>query len=97
MARIVHPDGGELILPGYSGYDLELLVEYVQWCAHRYGEVWLELGSRVWLIHILSGRTSACGDCHQRRADLCFNCGVGEVWLCTSCAQAELQGCGRRW
>jgi hypothetical protein len=96
MARIVHPDGGELILPGYSGYDIELLIEYAQWCAHRYGEVWLELASRVWMVNALSGRSASCVGCHGRRADLSFNGGVGEFWFCTRCAQEELQGTRRR-
>ena len=95
MARILHPDGGELILPAYTDYDVELLVEYAEWCAHRYGKVCLELASRIWLIDALSGRTAACTGCHERRALLCFNGGVGELWLCTRCAQEELEG-GRR-
>ena len=96
MARIFHPDGGELMLPGYSGYDVGLLVEYTQWSASRYGEVGLELANRVWLINALSGRTAPCTGCHERRAGLCFNGGVGELWLCTHCAQEELQGNRRR-
>jgi len=96
MARIFHPDGGELMLPGYSGYDVGLLLEYTQWCAHRYGQVWIELASRVWLINALSGRSATCMGCHERRADLCFNGGVGELWFCTRCAQEELQGNRRR-
>jgi hypothetical protein len=94
MARILyldgHPDGGELILPGRTGYDVELLVEYTQWFAHRYGEVCLVLENRVWLVNALSGRAATCIGCHQRRAELCFEGGAGEVWLCLHCAQDEL-------
>jgi len=96
MARILHPDGGELMLPGYTGYDVEFLLEYSQWCAHRYGEVWLELASRAWLINALSGRTATCIGCHERRANLCFNDGGGDLQFCTRCAQEELQGNLRR-
>jgi len=84
------------MLPGYTGYDVEFLLEYSQWCAHRYGEVWLELASRAWLINALSGRTATCIGCHERRANLCFNDGGGDLQFCTRCAQEELQGNLRR-
>ena len=96
MARILdldeYADGGELILPGHTRYDVELLVEYMQWCAHRYGQVCLVLANRVWLINALSGRTATCVRCHGRRADLCFNGGAGDISLCPCCAQEELLG-----
>jgi hypothetical protein len=96
MARIGHPDGGELILPGYSAYDVEILLEYAQWSAHRYGEVSLELASRIWRVATVSDRAATSTGCHQRRADLSFEGGVGELWLCSHCAQDELQGSHRR-
>jgi hypothetical protein len=71
IARLSFKDGG-LILPAYSPYERELLVECVEATSKRYGRLVLEVNGRHWTISVSSGLRRVCVSCSQWPDDLTY-------------------------
>ena len=88
VARIVS-EGGALVAPAGSPYDLDLVFEYVTRLAMRYGAARLHLEPAEWVVtdhHEDAG--PRCTGCHRKHARLLYE--SGSHALCPRCARREI-------
>src|SRR6266446_2248137 len=83
-------DGGMLMLPSRTPYEIELLLENLDWYTARHEAVQLEIDNHRWRVaHGSSDRVEECARCHRARATLTFVNG-GRVPLCVACARVAV-------
>ena len=71
IARLSFADGG-LILPAYTPYERELLVECVEATTRRHGRLGLEVNGRHWTISTSDGMQRVCASCSLWPNDLTY-------------------------
>lgn len=82
-------DGGMLMLPSRTPYDIELLIENLDWYTARHPAVHLEMDRSRWqVVHEPAEKGKGCARC-ERGAVLTFVSGI-RVPLCASCARAAI-------
>jgi hypothetical protein len=82
-------DGGMLMLPSRTPYDIELLIENLDWYTARYHAVQFEIDRSRWqVVHEPAEKGEGCARC-ERGAVLTFVSGT-RVPLCASCARAAM-------
>ncbi len=83
-------DGGMLMLPSRTPYEIELLLENLDWYTARHEAVQLEIDNHRWRVaHESADATEDCARCHRARATLAFVNG-NRVPLCAACARAAV-------
>ena len=81
--------GGGLILPAYTPYDRQLLVECVEATTKRHGNLQLEVDGRHWTIRRSNGLLPTCVSCSQWPDDLTYPGGAsGALSVVSSRAEA---------
>jgi hypothetical protein len=97
LARIVCPDG-ELMVPAWTAYDVEVLLDHVQWYARRYSGVHMRLESSAWwfVMSCVNQDPMPCSLCRSRVPDLIFVNG-SHMQLCSRCAKSQLEASLKRW
>ena len=86
-----------MFLPSDSPYEIEILLDHVDWYAKRHGQVLLEIDRYEWIVRAPRDETpEACSVCHTRLTSLTFVNG-SRVRLCTSCARKEVAAKAIRW
>ncbi len=93
LARISYPNGpsGDLTLPAQTTYELEVLLDHVQWYVRRYGQVRIQLESAEWSVTRCGDDDVApCALCMTHLPDLCFENG-SRIRLCQRCARSEVE------
>src|SRR5436309_8554610 len=72
-------DGGMLMLPSRTPYEIELLLENLDWYTARHEAVQLEIDNHRWRVaHGSSDTVEECARCHRARATLTFVNGRSE-------------------
>jgi len=98
IARLCYRDG-ELLVSVHTPYDVDNLLDQVDWYTHRYGDIRLELGAECWVVSTPKDRRRRCPECSTEQGDLVFT--DGDQRLCRSCGQQVLRtavdGWGFRW
>lgn len=90
-------DGGMLMLPSRTPYDIELLLESLDWYTARHHAVQLEIGGHHWRVVRGSGKDpEPCARCHRVRATLTFVNGA-QVPLCAGCARNAIASRFSEW
>lgn len=78
-----------IVLPAYTPYDWELLVQHLAGCVRSDGEVVLQVAARRALVHRrdrhLAGRCAGCGHPFAGLA-----CRIGTRVVCLGCVRAHL-------
>ena len=64
--------GGGLILPAYTPYERELLVECVEATTKRHGNLRLQVDGRHWNIRMSNGLRRVCVSCSRWPDDLTY-------------------------
>ena len=85
IARI-HFDGGILMLPSRTPYEIETLLENLKWYTGRHRKVQLEIDSHHWRVE---DGEKECAQCRDAHATLTFVNG-SRVSVCPNCARAAL-------
>jgi hypothetical protein len=85
-----------LMLPSRTPYDVELLIESLDWYAAREREVGLEIDHHHWRVHSRSEGNESCAQCQRGRATLTFVNG-SRVPVCASCARAAVSARFAHW
>lgn len=80
--------GCGLILPAYTPYERQLLVEQVEVSTRRHGSVQVDFNGRHWTIRLNRGHRHVCGSCGRRVDDLSY--GFDGHILCGQCARRVL-------
>lgn len=89
--------GGVLMLPSRTPYDLETVLENLEWYAARDRTVQLELdGHHWWVDHGGVPNDGGCGQCRGARAAFTFVNGI-HVRVCRRCARAGLASRFAEW
>lgn len=85
-----------LMLPSRTPYDVEILLENLDWYTAAHRAVQLEIDRHRWRVeHGSASRRDACARC-RRGATLTFVDGA-RVSLCTSCARAAVSSRFADW
>ena len=84
IARI-HFKGGMLMLPACTPYEIQVLLENLDWYATRYRGVQLEIDRHFWRVEPGLKTSATCAKC-QRRGTLTFVNGACVV-VCSYCAR----------
>ena len=95
IARIRY-EGGLLMLPSRTPYDVETLLENLDWYTARHREVQLEIDRHHWRVVRGSAEDGACTQCRDARATLTFVNGT-RVPLCPGCARAAVSSRFAHW
>jgi hypothetical protein len=89
IARI-HFEDGILMLPSRTPYEIETVLENLEWYTGRHRTVQLEIDSHHWRVeHGASPEEKECAQCGKARATLTFVNG-NRVSVCPTCARAAL-------
>ena len=89
IARIQF-EGGILMLPSHTPYEIETLLENLDWYTGRHRAVQLEIDSHRWRVeHGTAPDETECAQCRHARATLTFVNG-SRISLCSGCARASL-------
>jgi len=95
-AHISDPDG-VLMLPAKSPYELEVLLDQIDWYAKLHGHVRLRLNRHEWRVSTKrDGAGKACASCHAAWPGLTF-VRDARVRLCARCARQELCPDAAHW
>src|SRR5438309_4903520 len=90
-------DGGMLMLPSRTPYEIELLLENLDWYTARHEAVQLEIDNHRWRVaHGSSDMVEECARCHRARATLTFVNG-SRVSLCVACARVAVGSRFAEW
>lgn len=81
-------ENGRRILPIHTPYQRELLFEYVEATANRYGLVRLDALDQRWLVQPADDPRGSCDTCRACTLDLSY--GLGERSFCGPCARLVL-------
>jgi hypothetical protein len=87
IARLSFEDGG-LFLPVKTPYEREVLFEYADQYAKRYGRVRLEIDRRECIVRLRGERAETCVTCGRRVDGVAY--AVGARTLCRLCARCVL-------
>ncbi len=89
--------GGMLMLPSRTPYEVELLLENLDWYAARDHAVQLEIGGHHWrVVRGSADAPATCARCRRARATLTFVDGK-EVPLCGGCARTAVGSRFTEW
>jgi hypothetical protein len=89
IARI-HFGDGILMLPSGTPYEIETLLENLEWYTGRHRTVQLEIGNHHWRVeHGAPPDGKECARCSKARATLTFVNG-SHMSVCPGCARAAL-------
>jgi hypothetical protein len=88
--------GGMLMLPSRTPYDIEILLENLEWYATRYGGVRLELDRHHWGVERGAEDGEVCARCRRGRAELTFVNGT-RVPVCRGCVRAGVASLFANW
>jgi len=89
--------GGMLMLPSRTPYEIETLLENLDWYAARHREVQLDIDQHHWRVE--SGTVpdgDGCAQCRHARATLTFVNGI-RVPVCQSCARLAVGSGFAHW
>lgn len=87
IARLSFQDGG-LFLPAKTPYDREVLFEYADQYARRYGRVRLELDHHECIVRLRGEHPETCVTCGHWVGGVAY--AVGARTLCRFCARRDL-------
>jgi hypothetical protein len=82
-------DGGLFMLPCQTPYELETVLDSLEWYASRQGQVQLEVDGHHWSVEHGAEDEHVCAGCHRARATLTFVNGT-RLAVCPACARATL-------
>jgi len=90
-------DGGMLMLPSRTPYEIETLLENLDWYTARHRAVQLEIDRHHWRVeHKAASDGDGCAQCHRGRPTLTFVNGA-RVSLCQSCARTAVGSRFAQW
>jgi hypothetical protein len=89
--------GGMLMLPSRTPYDVETLVENLDWYTARHRRVQLVIGHhRWWVEHGADEDAGPCRQCGRARPTLTFVNG-SRVGVCAACVRAAVSSRFAYW
>lgn len=89
-------EGGMLMLPSRTPYDVEILLENLECYAARYRGVDLEVDGRHWRVERGDEHGDVCARCARARAALTFAQGA-RVSVCRGCARVAVSTRFAEW
>ncbi len=90
MIARIHFEGGLLMLPSQTPYEIENVLESLEWYAGRQGNVGVEIDGQHWRVEQrVTAGSDQCRHCRNAPATLTFVHGR-RVAVCEGCARAAL-------
>jgi hypothetical protein len=89
-------EGGLLMLPSRTPYDVETLLEHLDWYAGRHHDVQLEIDRHHWRVERGGAEDGECMQCRAARPALTFVNGR-RVPLCSGCARSAVSSRFAHW
>ena len=85
-----------LMMPSRTPYEIEQVLESVDWYAARHRHVQLEIDRHHWVVEHGASDGEGCSLCHRARATFTFVNGM-RVPVCASCARAAVASRFAHW
>jgi hypothetical protein len=85
----ISDDGCIVLLPADTPYDLQAVLDEVDWRATRHGPLRVELNSRVWRVDAPGAEPTLCGVCGRALRVRYVN--DSQTAFCVTCAAREFR------